>query len=245
VTVARVLAIALVAMLLAACDGAAGDRVAETTTTSSSTTTTSTTTTTLPPSTTTTQPVVAPFAAAVATVTAADLGASWHDGCPVGPEDLRRVTVTFFGFDGVTHRGAIVVHADSAEDVVEVFRQLYAHRFPIRKLQPIFTQAEYEDFETLDDNSSGFSCRNAVDANAAPHWSNHAYGRAIDINPIENPYLNGGKVLPSVGAPFTDRSNVRPGMAVDGGVLVTAFRSVGWGWGASFRDYQHFSTTGH
>ena len=82
-------------------------------------------------------------------------------------------------------------------------------------MKPIFTQAEFEDFETLDDNSTGFSCRNAVDANAAPHWSNHAYGHAIDINPIENPYLNGGKVLPSAGAAFTDRRNVRPGMAVE------------------------------
>jgi hypothetical protein len=155
------------------------------------------------------------------------------------------LTVSFIGFDGANHTGQVVVHADSAEQVVEVFRQLHAARFPIRKMKPIFTQAEYEDFETLDDNSTGFTCRNAVDANAAPHWSNHAYGHAIDINPIENPYLNGGKVLPPVGAAFTDRSNVRPGMAVPGSVVVHAFRSVGWDWGASFLDYQHFSTTGH
>ena len=155
------------------------------------------------------------------------------------------LTVSFIGFDGGNHTGQIVVHAEEADAVVEAFRQLYAARFPIRKMKPIFTQFEYEDFETLDDNSTGFTCRNAVDANAAPHWSNHAYGKAIDINPIENPYLNGGKVLPAVGAAFTDRSNVRPGMAVDGSVVVDAFRSVGWDWGASFLDYQHFSTTGH
>ncbi len=192
-----------------------------------------------------TRPAVIAYEAGIAAVTAAELGASWHEGCPVGPEDLRRVTVTFFGFDGQSHPGAVVVHAEVADDVVEVFRSLFDARFPIRKMKPIFTQAEYEDFDTVDDNSSGFSCRNAVDANSAPHWSNHAYGKAIDINPIENPYLNGGKVLPPLGAAYTDRGNVRPGMAVEGGVIVHAFRAVGWDWGASFRDYQHFSTTGH
>jgi hypothetical protein len=235
------LAIALLVALLTACEGGGPDPRAR----PAGTTATSTTTTTVPPTTAATQPVVAPYETAVASVTAAELGASWHAGCPVGPENLRRVTVTFVGFDGASHTGAVVVHADVANDVVEVFRQLHAARFPIRKMKPIFTQAEYEDFETLDDNSSGFSCRNAVDAGAAPHWSNHAFGLAIDVNPIENPYLNGGRVLPSAGAAYTDRGNVRPGMAVEGSVIVQAFRSVGWDWGASFRDYQHFSTTGH
>ncbi len=73
----------------------------------------------------------------------------------------------------------------------------------------------------------------------------HRHGRAIDINPIENPYFNGGRVLPAAGAPYTDRNDVRPGMATSGGVLVDAFAAVGWEWGASFRDYQHFSTNGH
>ena len=161
------------------------------------------------------------------------------------PANLRRISVSIVGFDGAARTGQVVVNADVVDDVVEAFRRLYAARFPIRKLKPIFTQAEFEDFETPDDNSSGFSCRNAVDANAAPHWSNHAYGHAIDINPIENPYLNGGRVIPSAGAAYTDRSNVRPGMAVGAGVIVAAFRAVGWGWGASFGDYQHFSTNGH
>ena len=112
-------------------------------------------------------------------------------------------------------------------------------------MKPIFTQAEFEDFETLDDNSTGFSCRNAVNADAAPHWSNHAYGHAIDINPIENPYLNGGRVLPSARRGVHRSQQRAPGHGRRGSALVAAFRSVGWGWGASFRDYQHFSTNGH
>ena len=184
------------------------------------------------------------FSSSVAPVTAADLGASWRPGCPVGPEQLRLVTVTLAGFDGADHTGAVVVHADVANDVVEVFRQLHAARFPVREMRPIRTPAEFEDFETPDDNSTGFSCRPVVDTDPTPSWSNHAYGRAIDVNPIENPYLNGGRVIPSLGAAFTDRGNLRPGMAAAGNPLVAAFASVGWQWGAGFSDYQHFSTTG-
>jgi hypothetical protein len=197
----------------------------------------------LPPP--TVPPAPPPFSSSIEGVTAADLGASWRPGCPVGPESLRRVTVSLVGFDGVAHSGQVVVHADVAADVVEAFRRVYDARFPIRKMKPIFTQAEFEDFETRDDNSTGFSCRPAVNTDPTPSWSNHAYGRAIDVNPIENPYLNGGRIIPSAGAAYTDRGNVRPGMAVPGNALVEAFRAVGWGWGASFQDYQHFSTTGN
>ena len=195
-------------------------------------------------STTAAAPTPALFRSTIAAVTAANLGASWREGCPVGPADLRLVTVSLIDFDDRDHSGTVVVHADVADQVVEVFRRLHAGRFPVRTMRPIFTQAEFEDFETPDDNSSGFSCRNAVDSDAAPSWSRHAFGHAIDINPIENPYLEGGRIIPSAGAAYTDRGDVRPGMAVEGGVLVEAFRSVGWEWGASFSDYQHFSTDG-
>jgi hypothetical protein len=95
------------------------------------------------------------------------------------------------------------------------------------------------------DNTSAFNCRPAV-AEGPPHWSNHAYGLAVDVNPVENPYLLGGRVLPPAGADFVDRSVYRPGMAIAGGVLTSAFAEVGWGWGGTWAnpDYQHFSSTG-
>lgn len=234
-----VLGAGLLVAVLISCSGSDGTTIAATSTT---TTTSSTTTTSVAPP--PVPPAPAPYVSAVAEVTAADLGASWREGCPVDPADLRMVTVSLVGFDDGDHTGKVVVNADVADDVVEVFRQLNAARYPIRKMKPIFTQAEFEDFETPDDNSTGFSCRNAVNSDAAPSWSQHAFGHAIDVNPIENPYLNGGRVIPLAGAAYTDRSDVRPGMAVPGGVLVEAFRSVGWEWGASFEDYQHFSTNG-
>jgi hypothetical protein len=149
------------------------------------------------------------------------------------------VTVTFAGFDGAAHTGRLVVNADVVEGVIAVFRQLYDAGFPLHDVKAIVTQAEYDDFETP--ATTGFSCRNAVGGSS---WSQHAYGHAIDVNPVENPYVQGSTVTPAAGAAYTDRSDVRPGMVVSGGVVVQAFRSIGWGWGASFGDYQHFSATG-
>jgi hypothetical protein len=236
---------------MVACGGSTPQRAAATTTTSTSTSTsTSTTTTTavvtsapptVPP---TTKPLRAPYTSSIDTVTAEDLGASWHEGCPVDPANLRLVTLGFVGFDGDDHTGQVVVNADVAPKVVEAFRQMHEAGFPIRKMKPIFTQAEYDDFETPDDNSTGFSCRNAVNSSGAAAWSQHAFGHAIDVNPIENPYIEGDRIIPSAGAAYTDRTDVRPGMAVPGNAIVKAFASIGWGWGASFDDYQHFSTNG-
>jgi hypothetical protein len=96
------------------------------------------------------------------------------------------------------------------------------------------------------DNTSGFNCRLAV-TTGPPAWSVHAYGEAIDVNPVQNPYLEGGIVQPAAGRAYLVRSDIRPGMAVPGGVLVAAFASVGWYWGGRWTaspDYQHFSSTG-
>ena len=74
----------------------------------------------------------------------------------------------------------------------------------------------------------------------------HAYGKAIDVNPVENPYLENGRVHPTSGADYVSRTPVRPGMAVSGGLVVRAFAAVGWKWGGAWStpDYQHFSSTG-
>jgi hypothetical protein len=96
------------------------------------------------------------------------------------------------------------------------------------------------------DNTSGFNCRFAVSP-GPPQWSVHAFGEAIDVNPVENPYLEGGAVQPPAGAAYLTRSLVRPGMAMPGGQLVEAFAAVGWAWGGRWSaapDYQHFSLTG-
>jgi hypothetical protein len=178
-------------------------------------------------------------------VTAADLGASWHAGCPVAPTQLREISLTYWGFDNVAHTGRIVVNVDAVPAVEKAFKTLYLQRFPIRSIRPVSEFGGSDDASMAADNTSGFNCRNAVAA-GPPHWSAHAYGKAVDVNTIENPYLEGGKVLPPQGAPFAKRSPVRAGMAVRGGQLVNAFAAVGWQWGGRWvdPDYQHFSSTG-
>jgi hypothetical protein len=186
-----------------------------------------------------------PFHYSVSRLTSANLPYSWRAGCPVGPAQLRRVRLSYWGFDGRAHRGSLDVHVSVAGGVVRIFRRLYTARFPIRRMRPVDAYGANDDRSMAADNTSAFNCRRAV-ANGPPAWSQHAYGRAIDVNPVENPYLFDGRVLPPAGARFRDRDDERPGMAVAGGVLVKAFGSVGWRWngrGAN-PDYQHFSASG-
>lgn len=186
------------------------------------------------------------FAWHSAPVTAAALGRSWHPGCPVGPSRLRAVTVTFWGFDARPHTGTLVVAAASVPAVAEAFRRIYAARFPIRRIVPISAYGGSDDASMAADNTSAFNCRYAV-ANGPKTWSMHAYGEAVDIDTLENPYTLDGRVYPPAGKPYTNRSRVRPGMIVPGSAPVRAFTSVGWGWGGrwgSSPDYQHFSANG-
>jgi hypothetical protein len=191
-------------------------------------------------------PPPVPFVAHVETVTAQRLGASWHPGCPVGPRDLRLVRMRFWGFDDAAHTGELVVHRDATRAIVAVFRELYAARFPIRRMQTVDRYGADDRRSMAADNTSAFNCRYAS-APGPKRWSAHAYGKAVDVNTIENPYVQGSYVSPPAGRAFTDRSNHRPGMAWRGGILVRAFERVGWKWGGRWTatpDYQHFSATG-
>ena len=179
-------------------------------------------------------------------VSRAQLGTSWHAGCPVGPSALRLVVVPYWGFDGRRHQGSLVVNASVAVRVSGIFGRLYRARFPIRRITPVAAFGGSDDRSMAADNTSAFNCRYAV-APGPKRWSVHAYGEAIDVNPVENPYLSGGKILPPAGRRYVDRSTARPGMARIGGVLVDAFAAAGWQWGGrwgSSPDWQHFSATG-
>ena len=171
---------------------------------------------------------------------------SWRAGCPVPIADLRVLHVPYWGFDDLAHDGTLVVHRDVAAAVVSAFDELYAARFPIRRIVPIDAYGGDDARSTAADNTSAFNCRPATGSTS---WSEHAYGRAIDLNPLENPYVTaGGEVLPTNATPFVDRRNVRPGMVEPGGPVIAAFARIGWKWGGDWstpKDYQHFSVTGH
>jgi hypothetical protein len=187
-----------------------------------------------------------PFQSSTERVTRSDLPSSWRPGCPVGPASLRRVRLSYWGFDRRAHPGTLGGHVAVAGDVRRVFARLYSARFPIRRMRVVDVYGGSDRRSMAADNTSAFNCRYAM-APGPRRWSAHAYGKAIDVNPVENPYVSGGRVSPPAGEAFRNRSRVRAGMAVTGGVLVRAFDSIGWSWGGRWRgtpDYQHFSATG-
>jgi hypothetical protein len=171
-------------------------------------------------------------------------GVSWHEGCPVPLDALRVVALTYVGFDGDAHHGRLVVHRRWADEMVRVFRRIYRAGFPIRRIRPIDRYDGDDRASMRHDNTSAFNCRYVAGTTT---WSQHAYGRAIDIDPVENPYVSGSHVSPRRGAPYVDRTDVRPGMIVGHDVVRRAFHRIGWGWGGTWRsvkDYQHFSANG-
>jgi hypothetical protein len=175
-------------------------------------------------------------------VTAAELGASWHPGCPVAPEQLRRVTLDYIGFDGRPHRGAIVVNLEVVADVIAIFGEMRRQGYPIAKMQTVDRYRDATDELSMeDDNTSAFNCRALP---GGDRWSLHAYGRAVDVNPLLNPYLgSSGELEPTTARPYLDRGRGDPGMLHDGDAAVRAFTDRGWTWGGHWRtpiDYQHF-----
>jgi hypothetical protein len=169
---------------------------------------------------------------------------SWRPGCPVPLRDLRYIRATFMGLDGREHMGEIVVHADAVPVTVGLLKGMWEHRFPIERMQLVDDFGGSDDASIAANNTSAFNCR-AVTGGSG--WSVHAYGRAIDINPVQNPYVTGSTVLPAAGRAYLDRRHVRPGMIVPGDPVWTMVKFVGWGWGgdwSSIKDYQHVSSNG-
>ncbi len=195
------------------------------------------------------------FASSVASVSRERLGLSWRPGCPVAPGDLRLVSVSYYGFDARPHRGELIVNATIANATVTAFRLLFAQRFPIRRLESSEKFLGPDDFaadgsfiEHLDrpdtvDDTAAFMCRPSTGGGV---WSAHAYGLAIDVNPLENPYVN-GRIVPVNGAAYLTRSMAAKGLIHSGSATVRAFASVRLSWGGSWRslkDYMHFTATG-
>ncbi|MFD9701613.1 M15 family metallopeptidase [Lentzea sp. NPDC059081] len=182
-----------------------------------------------------------PYVAVIKPVTAQRLASSWREGCPVGPDRLRLVSLSFVGFDGAVHRGELVVNADLAVEVARVFADLYFDRFPVERMETIEKYDSDDDASMAANNTSAFNCRAIT---GGTEWSNHSYGRAIDINTVQNPYISrSGAVYPPNGAPYVDRAQIVPGMIHAGDATEQAFTTRGWTWGGSWDtpiDYQHF-----
>jgi hypothetical protein len=177
-------------------------------------------------------------------------GTTWQPGCPVPLRELRLLTLRHWGFDGKVHEGPMVVNRAVSGQVIGVFRRLFQARFPIQELHLAVQYVPGEDDPNDTRNyTDSFNCRPVVTAHGArSSWSQHAYGLAIDINPIQNPYVaSDGYVRNLHARRYRDRALRRTGMIHAGDAVVRAFAAVGWKWGGAWRsakDYMHFSLTG-
>jgi hypothetical protein len=177
---------------------------------------------------------------------------AWHPGCPVALSGLRMLTVTYRGFDRHSHTGNLVVNRSAAAPLARVFRRLYELRFPIRHMGFADSYGPARSRPADGDVSGSFECRQAVPSpcvggNGTGTWSMHAYGLAVDLNPVENPYVGCGQSRDPKTRAYLNRSRHRRGMVTR--AVIGAFRSIEWGWGGSWagstKDYMHFSSTGH
>ncbi|MBA3454256.1 MAG: M15 family metallopeptidase [Deltaproteobacteria bacterium] len=183
-------------------------------------------------------PPTAPFSSEIRAIPAAIRarmeGVSWHGdqpGCPRW-DALAHVLVDHVTFDG-TARGELVVAVEVAPRAVELFRRLWQLGFPIRQLRLVDDYAASDEASMAADNSSAFNFRLIAGTQLL---SQHALGRAIDLNPVENPWRRPDRIVPEAGVAFADRRDIRAGMIVRPGPIVAALDENGWEWGG---DWQH------
>ena len=174
----------------------------------------------------------------------------WHRGCPVWLSQLRVLSYRYYGFDRQTHIGQIVVNERVTHPLAEVFGKLYRMRFPIR--DGAFSSVYGPHAWKSGDVTASFECRDAASSPCSSsasthHWSLHAYGEAVDLDPRENPYVGCGMTRDKTALSYLKRSWHRPGMVTP--AVLDVFHSIGWGWGGSWvgstKDYMHFSINGH
>ena len=167
-------------------------------------------------------------------------GVSLPDGAVITLEQLRYLRLSYCDFDGNTQTGELICNAKIADDLVAIFRELYRAGYPIRSIRLIDDFGGSDDASMEADNTSCFNYRPVA---GGGHLSNHAFGLAIDVNPLENPYIKGSKILPPTGEPFVDRSKDFPHKIDKEDLCYKLFLAHGFEWGGdwhSLKDYQHF-----
>ncbi|MEM8974462.1 MAG: M15 family metallopeptidase [Pseudomonadota bacterium] len=175
-------------------------------------------------------------------------GRSWHEHpeCP-GRNQLALLSIPYLNFDGRDETGEMIVATSVADDVLSLFAELRAADYPIASIRLIDHFDGDDDASMAANNSSAFNFREIVGGTGL---SEHSFGTAIDVNPVQNPYVFDGNILPPAGAPYADpasRVATVPGMIVADGPVVAAFQRIGWHWGGAWttkKDYHHFSKTG-
>ncbi|MCB9665456.1 MAG: M15 family metallopeptidase [Alphaproteobacteria bacterium] len=182
---------------------------------------------------------------------AAMTGVVWTPDCPVPLDALVVLELPHHDGAGGTPTGRLVVHRDVADDLLGVFARLFAIGFPIPSMQPAETFGGDDDASMAANNTVAFHCRKVAGTQV---WSEHASGRALDLNPLWNPWVrpdpaapDGLRVAPEAGRAWALTRSDAPGLILPDGPVVQAFAAIGWGWGGTWRrarDLQHFSASG-
>ncbi|MFI1731012.1 M15 family metallopeptidase [Streptomyces acidicola] len=164
-------------------------------------------------------------------------------GCPItSPDQLRRVEINHHGFDGKIRRGVLVVNADTADSVARVFTRLFDAEFPIRRMKPLEEYGGDNTASLAADNTAAFNCRRPDQINAPALESPHANGRAVDINPLENPWKDLRCKCWKPRAEYNARTEGK-GKILEGGTVWRVFVDEGWIWqDIDVPDYMHFDT---
>ena len=166
---------------------------------------------------------------------------TWHPGCPIELNQLRAISMSYWGFDNKAHIGTMIVNKTLAAEVIHIFKKLYQNKFPIYRMQPLYYYQGNDEQSLAANNTASFNCRTITGKKHI--YSHHAYGRAIDINPLQNPYVKGAVVLPPVGKRYIERNPKTKGIIIENDIVYNLFKRKGWQWGGewfSLKDYQHF-----
>ena len=168
------------------------------------------------------------------------MGRSFHENNNISLEDLRVVYVPYYGFDDQAHQGELIVHEAIAEVILEIFTELYEGQYPIEAMEPVSVYEGSDHASMVANNTSAFNYRVVA---GTTHLSNHAYGLAVDINPLINPYVTSSGIDPIEGEVYADRRLDVKGMIHKGDMCYNAFVTRGFSWGGDWvnsKDYQHF-----
>lgn len=182
-----------------------------------------------------------PFSASISSIPNKITPYTWHPGCPVPLKDLRYIRMSYWGFDNQSHTGSMIVNKSLAKEVTQIFKSLYEHQFPIEQMELMDKFKGNDDASMSANNTSAFNCRDLTGLPGT--FSQHSYGRAIDINPKINPYLDGKIILPKNGTKFLDRHKPSQGKITKNSLIYKIFIQHGWDWAGNWydvQDYQHF-----
>ena len=172
------------------------------------------------------------------------VGVTWSHECPVHITELRLLRFPHWSFEGELREGELVVAVEDADVIDGAMKVAFETKFPLETARPASHFQGDDGASMAANNTSAFNCRKVTGGDS---YSQHSYGNAIDINPVQNPYVRGSTVLPEAGEEHLLRDPSTPGLLVESSPIVQHFLDAGWGWGgqwSSLKDYQHLSKSG-